>query len=161
MSFVAQSPDSMQRWAFMTTFKALNLCLWTLFEADERVGERGLYTIHIECTVQHHVCTQLYRIIFRQGFRNNILRFKCRNEWPPLTPCNYSIVQSVDSPYLPLNGERGKNSVMHVPYVWYNSYWAQDKEKERVRKYCYLRQKSFLLSSVIESGAFPLRSFPG
>ncbi len=48
-----------QRWAFMKTFKALNLSLLTLFEADEIVeGERHMYCTH-RMYNKHHFCTQL------------------------------------------------------------------------------------------------------
>jgi hypothetical protein len=35
----------------MKTFKALNISLLTLFEADERVGEWDICTVLIECTI--------------------------------------------------------------------------------------------------------------
>jgi hypothetical protein len=46
-----------QTWAFMATFKALNLFSRTLFEVDKRMSEGGINTEHMECTVQHHGCT--------------------------------------------------------------------------------------------------------
>jgi hypothetical protein len=39
----------------MIKFKTLSLFLQTLFEVDKRAGEGGIYTLHIECTVQYNI----------------------------------------------------------------------------------------------------------